>query len=438
MAGIRDSELESLQGWPKGIDNLSKETEVPADSVRAAENVDFDNDGKPTRKHGATLVEALPGLHSLWSHDNYRFMLGVHDFQLLSWDAEEEKEVMAALLDALAPMSFDFGGGKVFFCNGVDSGLITALNVVMPWAVETPGGPSELGLVINPSAGGLDAGDYQVALTYIDDSGRESGSTPASVVTLETGQGISLTHIPQPLSGDIAYIRVYVSPANGDVLYFCRDVVPGTASLEIGVHTPGKALETMFLKPLPAGQIVRLQNFRQHVARGPVHYWSESGRYGLGKPQSNYVRYGADITLMEPAGQGPNAGFFLAADQRTYFMQGPDPKSWTRVIAYPHGAAPGSSGQADLKDLGLDGTGLAPYWLADNGQTVVGLPDGTIVPLHQTRYVAPVNVQSAASVLRESRGVKHLIMALRGGETSTFRATDTATAVIVKNGIVGG
>lgn len=440
MAGIPSEQLIPLGNFPAGIDNRSREDAVPRGegganvALREAVNVDIDNAGKVSRRPGFTQVEALTDLHSLYASDRFPFMLAMHGSNLVKFDSSLTRStVQASIGQPLNTMSFDVAAGVAFYSNRYESGRIDDAGTRKPWAVETPGGPPIV--TANSSAGGLRAGTYLLCITYFDDAGWESGASLATEITLTEGQGINLTFIPQPVAGDVDTVRVYLTPPGGEVFYMAADIPVGIASYLIGAHVPGRALDTLHLEPLPAGQIVRAGNGRLHVATGNVHYWSEAMHYGLGKRHDNYARYDGDITLMEFAGQAEGSGLYVAAGKRTYYLSGPDPKNWQRVIAHAHGAVPGTATQVEASRFGIEAGGLLPCWLNTEGQLVIGAPGGQVIPLHRDRYSAPANAEFGSMAMRDFRGVQHLIAALRGGSTSGVTATDVAEAEVWRNGV---
>lgn len=441
MAGVRDSELLGLAGWPGGINNRAPEEAVPTSSLRAAKNIDLDDQGKPRRRPGSALAVDAAGLHSLWAHDRFPLMLGVFDGDVVAFDPSEDMDTLGADLERPHQrMSFDLLAGDVYASNGWDKLQVRADGSLRPWAAECPGGQPMA--AVSPGVGGLAAGKYQVAVTFIDVDGREGGASLPVELAIAHGDGITLTNFPVAQDPRTAMMRVYASPPNGgELLYAVQDLALGTSSFLLGAHTPGRALDRLFLTPMPAGQIVRAYNGRQVVAARNLLHWSPALTYGLTILHRAHRRYDAEITLVEIAGQAEGSGLFVAtaaADGkragRTYYLTGPDPANWQNVIAYPHGAVRGSATQIDAQALGLQQSGLVPVWLSDHGQFVIGLPGGQVMELHSDRYAAPAHVEHASIALRELGGVRHLIATMRGGQVSGMAAVDLAEAEVWKNG----
>lgn len=444
MTGVRDNALFKILGFPQGLDNLSAETELPMGqkgpngrtlgSLRVAENVDLDEEGKVFRRRGYTLAYATDSLHSLWSHPDYPYMLAVdQDGNLVSFDEHLNRLIVTPLTAVpTTRMSFAYDAGYVYYCNGFDSGRIDLEGVPSPWALQPPRGQP---LLEANAAGGLAAGRYQVAITFRDDDGRESGATLAAEIELATGQGIRLLSIPQPEDPQAAWIRIYVTETDGTVPRFAQDVLVGTETFVIGVGLRGAALATQFHEPLPAGQIVRLYRGRMYVWRHNVLYWSEAMHYGQGVLHQNYLHFNDDGTLLEGLHSGDQAGMFVAAGKRTYFLSGSEPKQWVKSIAHPQGAVVGTSTQVEAAVLGLDINGHAPAWYDTGGDVVAGLPSGRVQKLHADRFSGPVNVEEGAMLLREHGGLRQLVTTLRGGTTSPLAVSDRAEAEVWKDGV---
>jgi hypothetical protein len=445
---VNSRDLIRLAGWPRGVNNVAREDQLRdgivgrdgsnAGELRVGENIDLDEEGKPSVRPGRQLAKALPGLHSVWAEDPWPLMLGGYDGSLIAFDSTLDHQAVATLTAPRAPIAFALGAGYAYWSNGFDCGRVRDDGTASPWAPEQPIGQPA---VAANAAGGMHAGNYAVAITYLDETGRESGATLAVEVDVTEGQGIALTLIPQPVRADSAWIRVYCSAADGEGLRFVRDLPVGMTSFLIGVHEPGKLLETQFLEPLPAGEVLATHHGRLLVRRGRDLFWSEALHYGLGNLASNYLRFSAPGGLIAPIGEGEASGVFVDVAGRdgqpgsTYFLAGADPKVWRRVRAYPHGAVPGSLAHVEATALGVEATGRVPCWITDHGQFVVGLPGGRVQELHRDRFTANERMERASTALRTYRGMRSLIAAGRGGATSPFAIGDRASAEIWRDGV---
>lgn len=447
MAGAKIPPPLRFSGWPRGIWNKGSEESVPLtetgtqQALRGAVNIDLDNAGKPRRRPGFELVESLPGLHSLWSHPRAPRMLAAQGNSLIAFDEDESGWGEPALAGPVGlPVAYALGSESVYFCNSAGSGMIGPEGEIGPWATECPGGQPDA--AVDASVGGLDPGVYQVAITFVDAAGRESGATLPVEVEVPEGGGIRLSQFPVAVRPETAWARVYCSLPGGEDLFWVMDLPLPAAAALIGAHTPGAQLDKLFLSELPPGDCVAFHAGTLHSAAGNVHSWGEPLMHGLTRRSTSQARYDAKVTLLAPSGQGEDGGVFLCVAAgagksrgRTYFLAGSIAKNWRRGVVYANGAVPGTLTYIDAKDLDLQVKGEVPVWFTDQGQLVAGLPSGEVLELHGETYDGPTRAEHGATAIREIDGIKHIISVLKGGASATFGASDSADAEVWKNGV---
>jgi hypothetical protein len=280
--------------------------------------------------------------------------------------------------------------------------------------------------------GGLSAGTYQLAVTFLTAAGEESGASLAAMVDVPEGGGVQCDAIPQP--PDASYrVRLYLSGANGDVLHFARDLAAGMTSVLLGVTRAGKVLETQFLEPMPPGHIVRWFNGRLYVAVDNVLVWSEAMRYGLTRLAHNRAGFQKRLDLLEPVGAGDEgAGIYVASADRTYFLGGTDPKAFSNRIAYPHGAVPGTALRVPANVFGVQSSTEVVYWLARNGVGCLGLPGGTVMPLRENQVIGP-SADSGASLYRDVNGLRQVITTLVGAQERGLALGDKLNCTVIRH-----
>lgn len=437
MAGVGDKQLIPVGPFPAGIDNLNDQNSLTRSddgkaiiAMRDGVNVDLDRSGTTSRRPGYTKVVAGTRVHSLWrggtfpsalfadGPTQYGFRRGVAPFEIRAGLAPRE-------------ISYALPSDRVYCSNGAQTWCVTAAGDSVPWGVESPIGQP----MCTPSVdGGLDPGEYQVAVTFIDELGEESGTGLAATVTVSKGGGIELADIPQPTSERVLRVRLYMSPTNGDGLFMARDIAVGQTSALLGASTLKRPLATQFLVPMPAGQIVRCLAGRLHVAAGNKIYSSEPLRYGL-RHVDKARQVGDYISLMEPVGDGGDSpGFFVADSKRTYWIGGQNPEQTSVRIVYPYGAVPGTGTVVPASVFSLETTLPVAYWIAKNGVACLGLPGGTVLPLREKQAVAPA-AEGGASLFRERNGIRQIITALGGATKQGLAVGDRAAARVYRNGI---
>lgn len=436
-----DGQLVSLGPWPKGVNNVAKEYKVPADQLRGATNVDLDDEGWPQRRDGFDPVISATNAHSLWSHHKRMpFALYVDSGELKAFDSSLRVTNLRSGMNDTLPVAYDFANESAYFCNGQTTGRVNASMQLRPWGIESPAG--EPLLSVNATVGGLDAGDYQVAQSFVSDEGEEGGCGIATKITVAQGGGIQLADMPQPINSHVQWIRLWITKTNGDILYWHSDVPVGTTSYLLGVGQLGKQIETQFLEPMPAGTIARSFNARIYVAVGPRLYYSESYRLGLHNP-TKYMLFPSDITMVQTCRGADIGGLYVSAGSTVYWLGGSEPinadgsAGFHRVSAYSSGVVPGSDTRVAGPDLGIDGvTDDAPVWLCQNGVFCAGLTDGNVSPISQDRLRLPAFARGAA-IFRQRPSTRQVLFNLRGmGDGSSAAATDSVVATVMRNGCV--
>lgn len=435
-AKIPEEQLITLSEFPGGVNNVAREDSLPPGTLRAAVNVDLLGTGKIRRRPGYTRVISGTRMHSVYANPEFPWLLYCDNGSLYATDRTTTIEVRSGLAPS-RDLSYAYANRCVWWSNGLVTGRVTEAATDAAWGVENPKSQPLLAAV---DGGALQAGWYQVAVTFIDTNGEESGSTLAAMIEVGTNQAITLTSIPQPTSADVMLVRIYLTPCNGDVFYRFRDLAVGMTSTTItnvtAIH--GKVLDSQFLDAMPPGNMVAYYNGRLLSASGRTVWFSEPMRYGLCRASDGFWSFPGDIRMIAPVGQGGNGGIYVATGTHTFYLAGAEPGQSQRLVAYAYGAVEGSvcyaPGSAFAGDAAL-GSDLVPVWVATNGVFVAGGPQGRAVPLTENRLSLPDH-DRGASIFREWRGARQVVSALRGARAGeTFGARDVAVAEVVRNGI---
>ena len=431
-AELREKDLVELL-FPLGKNTVMKETDLPNGSARELLNVDLSNSGKPSRRRGFTSVYSGAAIHSLYSTKYHTFFCEGSELKQLNRDFTAA--YVTTGLDPSVALSYTEVDGRVYYANGSQKGVITGEAVHAEWGVEAPVGQPILSAT---AAGGLDAGTYQVAITYVSSSGEESGTGRAALVELTAAGGILISNIPQS-SADSC--NIYVSPTNGDVLYLAKNVPMGTASTTVqSTINFSKMLETQFMEQVPAGHIVRYFKGRMWMAVGDLLIFTIPLRYGLYDPRHTYFRFPDRISIVQPV----ENGVYVVSGDKTYFLEGTKPQDMSQTVVYHQGGVEGTGMSVPPKALmnndllprsAEDSTEDVAYWFANTG-AVLGFPNGTVKAITEDRMtVAEYGI--GATLLREEGDTRQLITALTNkGDGSGFGAVDTASAEVIRNGVV--
>jgi hypothetical protein len=274
--------------------------------------------------------------------------------------------------------------------------------------------------------GGLDAGRYQVAITFVGDDGIESGASLASVVDVADGGGIILSNIPQ---GDAEKVNLYMTEANGDKLFLRQTLVMGQTSAKLSKGLAGKVLTTQFLAELPPGQVLRHYRGRMYTAVDAAVFYSEPFLYGLTRPSRNFLHFPTKVTVVEPVVDG----IYVVADQ-TYFITAPGTPEMQQLVVDSAGGVIGTGLTADAYLFGLEPTmGKVACWFGSEG-LMVGTPGGKVIRMTEGR-IAFDGFGYGASLIRKHAGIQQLLTTVFG-EESGFAASDSAVAEVRRNGVI--
>ena len=325
--------------------------QLQGDFFRDAVNVDIDNAGRLLRRRDVALVQAMTGAHSIYMASATAGYL-VRDSVLYSITLPTYAETLLKVLTIDNTMSYVEYNGDLYYSNGTDSGRITA-GVVYPLGLPTPNAPT-----LSTIGGGLSAGNYQVAVGYVNSvTGEEGGVSRSAQSELVIDGGIRVT-LPAATAG-ATHINVYLTATNGTVSQLALTVATGETFVDLIVPATGKEAPERYEQPLPAGRLL-LSSGRLCSVVGNTLYLGTPYRPGYYDPINYGVPFPADISIAVDA----QAGIYVAAD-KTYWL----PNEGVIADVLPYGAVPGT--EFSLPDKSVVG------WFGTKG-FVLASPSGEV------------------------------------------------------------
>lgn len=381
--------------WPLGIDNvsgvarqISNEEGAPVSLVDAV-NVDIDRDGRPARRAGHTLVAQVAGLHSLWSGKHGAF--GVQGDVLVALPGMEP----LATLASADPCTYAEVNGAVIVANR------TTLLRVAGGRAEPLGVPDAPPATVLPAgAGGMRAGRYGVAVSFVSDQG-EGGLSPLRFIQIEEGGGLLLQDLPT--SPGATGLRIYRTHENGAVLYLAAEVPLGFPSYNLGNMKLGVAADTQHLRQMPPGEFVAMLNGFLLVAHGNVIRFSEPMRYGLWSPRHGFVQLPDRITMLAAVGNA----VFVGTRSGVTVLRGAKPREWELDDTGARPPIPRAATYIQSGDTRTEVPGRTmAVWLAPNG-FVMGTEDGQVIEM-QTNRVDRI-AHSAGAICLQNRRVTAVV-----------------------------
>ena len=408
----------NLGPWPAGMNNIAPEHALPTSkygrtiAARNAVNVDFDDSGKVRRRKGFTPFASIVGAHSLWSGVGAgaaAFFVAAD--VLYSFDGATS-HALGAVNTGGDRLAYEGVNASVYFTCPMARGMVRG-GVLMPWGVEVPTTPPTLAV----SAGNLDAGKYFAAMTYVLADGRESGASQLMSASLDAPGGFAVVAMPVPLAAEVVKKRLYLSTADGDVLYLAMEAAPSDQFAAIGSAPSGNELRTAYLSPPPLGHALAHLDARLFIADGNIVWYTEPHDYDHVDTRKNFYQFGADVSVLAAV----KDGLYVCAD-RTYFIPGAGGKNAEQLEVLDFGAFAGTAQRVPKSNDSI--------WMSERGP-VVATAGGSVEVL-SADSLSPGKMEGAASLVRESDGLRQFITVGRAAEGSSLQASSYADAEVVR------
>ena len=358
------------------------------DWLRSGVNVEVTNAGTIVRRKAASLVQSMTGAHSLHMASDTAGYL-VRDSVLYAITLPTYSEALVKVLASNARLSWVETMGGLYASNGTDIGRVSGETWTA--AFPTPAKPELNGAI----GGGLEPGQYQVAVSYVRLSGsdllEEGGVSAALAVDLSIPGGIRV-NLPAATTG-ATHVNIYLTQANGEVLYLLGFVAAGTATFDCIALPTGREAPVRFdskgakqtESPLPAGELFSSMGRLCSLVGNSV-YVGVPFRPGYYLPIEGVIHFPVPVTL---AIENQN-GTYLCAD-KTYWLPGDLLASQERMVnALPYGAVPGTAFQHPDKPL--------VGWFGANG-VVIADPTGQAVALTEEAVKLTAPASGVSTVL---------------------------------------
>lgn len=409
----QDSDDLSLGPWPKGTDMRSLQGEPEAGTLRDTLNWAITLKGSLVTRPGRTRLDANRW-HSGFSYKGRSYAVRNGELCRLTKTGSTLNATVIVTGLSVRPLYYVGVGEDVYWSDGQLHGMIRN-DVNYRWGPLTPPLPS-----LSASAtGALYAGDYLVALTYLDALGRESGASQPQKLTVTDGQGISVALAAAPAG--ISYVRAYLSGPNGTELYQHATTSAAASSLLLSNFSEnGQPLTTWPLTVMPPATHLCLFNGSIYGAIGDRFVWTEPMHLHLTDYGSRH-RANGPITLLAAV----NAGILMGTKEEVRFLSGRNRGEFENDVLLQHGAPP----QRPLYHTDTNGV----IWLSHEGWCYTG-PDGSTRVLTQERVVMDEGIAKAALAFNQTNGMKQVITTMQAGMRNNLAAKDYYTAEVIRAG----
>ena len=378
----------------KGLRSDRPLSQFEPGDLSVADNVDIDNAGSLTLRPGYTPVSGVP-THSLWSDDVV--CLAVMGGSLCRLDTSYAATPKYTLQDPFSPISYAKVNDRVYFSNGVDSGIF-ADGRVRSWGI-TPPTPPEAARTV----GDMPKGEYQVLCTFSRSDGQESGSSAAIYLSVPAGSGLDIS-LPSSTDTDVVAVNIYVSTPGGETTYLAATVPNGTPRFTYTASTLelNLPLATAYLSPPPPGQLITYFKGHMYVAVGEVIYPSEPYAYELFDLRKG-MPLEARVTMMAPIEHKSTNGMFVGTTISCGVLPGRSPAEFEYIRKTDYGAIEGAVTYVDGSLYGDNKTGAEPIpmWLTSEG-VCVGMPGMEVSNLTRTRCTIQASGRGSALFVAEA------------------------------------
>jgi hypothetical protein len=386
--------------------NVGTNTFAPGD-LSVALNVDIDDALNAHRRRGFSAAVTTAVDRSIWAHGSV--CLGVGNDALKLVNPDYTTKTLRAGLTSSRPLSYAALGGRVFWSNGVETGVVQN-GENRSWGIASPTMPAA-----TLAAGTLPAGTYQYAVTYLRNDGQESGAPRAGVITLAADGGIALSSISVSNDPTVAYKAIYMTATNGETL-FAVGMIPNDETTFVVAETRQLAspLITQFLGPAPAGDFIA--EFRGHllVADGDRLHLSEPYAPEL-FDYRKAVPFTDVIMMVAPMPDG--SGVYIGTQNKVVWMHGGSPSSWEYREVAPYGVIPGTLTYSDGGVITPERASEKVAFFATQRGLCVGSANGALTNMTESRFAYPIQAQGAG-VVRRHRGMAQYLCTMIGPETA--------------------
>lgn len=371
----------------RGIDLLSEDAQLPSGCVRAAVNVDIDRDGQFSARSG--FVQRLDGAGfaaiGVWSGRCW-----VQAQRRVCW-LDTVSYAVTPFLDVgseepVASMEYN---GCLWLASRAGVWCVTAGGEVKS-APRAPGGEVR---VAASGTGALTPGVYGVALSIVDADGVESAARWLGAV--RTDAGLAFDGLPV-VPG--AQWQVYLTAADGDVLYAAERAPALLSRLAVGAPPTGQLCETMGLAPLPGGHAIAAKGGRVYVARDDALLFSRPFRPWLYRLAHDFVRFVGRIRFV----QAMEGGLYVGDDRGVWWLAGDDPEAARLSLASNARALERSALALPIRAVSAQADGAqlpAAVWLSEAGY-MLGRADGSVRAMQPGRLALDASQGGKSVFLR--------------------------------------
>jgi hypothetical protein len=410
----------------KGLNNVVSPESTPPEFLKKALNIDIDKLGGIAKRKGYSLKDSGNYI-SIWASENRLGCFANKNGNLIEVKSDYSVSTVKSNISN-DPVSFDEVDGVIYYTSDAHNGMIVN-GVHKDWGIPK----NILAPTLSLAVGTLSEGTYQVSFTYVRSDGIESGATPASMITVPNGSGISL-NIPNTSIPDIVYSRIYCSEPNGKVLYYAGLSLLNSTFTIGSTSSFSNPFKMFNLDKAPTGHIVKYYRGRIYIAQDNVLWYSEPYQYQHFNLGSNYFEFPERIREVMPV----EDGIWLGSD-RLYYLSGDSPESFKRSTKEHIKIVEGTASKISGSYIHLDNTPIGYKWLVTSDLGIFVLFNQGLVINLTSQNVALEGSDLGTSVFLQDSGLNQYLSILKtNGNPNNSVVGDLVETSTSLNNSVGG
>lgn len=378
----------------RGLNNKTDPMRLDLGWLVQGDNVDVTDTGGLAARGGYSLGLSLAGLRSAYTTIDFDRMYVAQGGSLKAvvGAASTLSAVNLAALASTARMHWTEINEQVFFNNGTDTGIIMQDGEVIEWAWPVPPAPSLVAV-----SGSLDAGQYQVSVTYTLPDGRMTGSSDPATITLEENQALQISGIAQRAG---CATNVFICPANSTVYGLAASRAPAAMVWNASADNLGYELMFAGLDPMPQGcEVIQAWKGRIYASR----YFPDRDQSAVFRSQP----LGFHLFNLEEVFMVPGHVLMMAPHDEALIVATDNAVHAYTVDAIarlaPYGVVPGRCWEHDEDDRTIK------FW------TTRGLCEALPFKNLTDKYVSVAPGASAGGTIQRTGGQKRFLAVLQQG-----------------------
>lgn len=405
-----------INGWASGVNNTAADIDILPSQLRDAVNVDIRDSGTPKRRTGYTALPITDPVQSVFAAKD--FFLYKSGPIITSVNTALETIDTQSGFEPASHLACVNINGDLYVSDGRKSAkMYASTGVITDWSIPAPSTAPTLSV----TTGTLPAGTYMVCTTNVSAYGEESPASSITTITLESEGGIIVSGLSANPDAVVDNVRVYASHADGAELYWNGyAVAAGTTYTTINSTAYSHALETRGMARVPVGDVLALSAGRLCSAKGRFVYYSAPLRFGVCKPDTDFLYFTKPVTLM----YGTANGLYVCAG-KTYYIANLGSEDMSQTELLPYGAVKGTL--AVLKD------NVGALWMSDAGVVRAIAAGPEITNLSIPRGVAINAARSGAGIIRQHDGMQTAIFVNNSPEGTLMASGDFFNAEVIRN-----